>query len=337
MLQEQTFEATVGFGPAEVGARRAGCGQQRKYACTSQFVYIMTMRQVKPALIGGFVALALVGCGTQATQSVRATAAGVEPQSSTRLCDELPTLPNPGAGKCKEVPVLYRDQDGTHATSLSSIPAGVRAYGDGIGGVPLYFLRLPDGAIAPLGEFHLTSNRGPSTIYDQLGFRMMQYTDAFFDVVIVGSTDGFCIAYKMRAPFSGEVVDCAGRGDAGVAGVASYMPGTISVKDAERQVVALVAADSVPGGRRAEVLSSDLHRGPDGSLHYLVKTRRWIRNHPSTRREVGLTSVPATVERRTYKVALTGGGLSLVEQGDFFCDGRTCVPQMDRNPGGRTP
>ena len=36
MLQEQTFEATVGFGPADVGARRTGCGQKRSLTVISQ-------------------------------------------------------------------------------------------------------------------------------------------------------------------------------------------------------------------------------------------------------------------------------------------------------------
>lgn len=224
---------------------------------------------------------------------------------------------------CQSTAELFRNAKGDHPLSLAVVYSPSRVASDAPSPDEEFFLRLPGGGVIPLGPFAIWHPyKHVIEVFQQLGFRGMEREDAFLDRLIERVNGRFCVVYRMRAPFTGELSRCTRK--EGFTGKVGYQPGIVTVREAENQVCKTINLESpVPCTDIGMVI--ELRRGEDRSLYYEFKTRRQMKSLPErTVRTVGGYTVPSLQEERTYRVPLVRGPLFLEERRQVFCDGRTC-------------
>lgn len=259
--------------------------------------------------------------------SAAAKSAGDGAAEPTALCSVVHPTPIEGHF-CRSSVERFRDADGDHSVSLAVVYSPSKVVSDTPIPEQASFLRLPDGVIAPLGRFGIWHpHKHIFEVFEQLGFKGMVYEDAFLDRLIERVNGRFCVVYRMRAPFTGELSQCTR--EEGVAGKVGYRPGIVTVRQAEDQVCKTITLESpMPCTHIGMVIA--LRRAEDQSLYYEFKTRHHIKNLPElTVRTVGGYTVPSLQDARTYRVPLVPAPVLLEKRERVFCDGRTCQPVAD--------
>ena len=213
-------------------------------------------------------------------------------------------------GSCRSESFSYRSQGRTGQASLATVSTDSSVPDE----PPVkYFLRTPEGQLVALGIF---LQKGPHpSIYDRLGYGVaggggLGRTDPsiFYDRVIEPANGRYCMIYRMKGVFTGELRSCDG---IDLEGSAGYAPGVVTQRDAAAMLCNRISAEtSQPcDWNSIAVIHNALRRASDGTYHYLLVSRHRVQKKESA---AGIPYVAFEYnEERTYHVDARTGSISL--------------------------
>lgn len=183
-----------------------------------------------------------------------------------------------GGPKCQARPLLYRLKGGeVQKAELASVRIGSRDRRKYI-----QFLRLPDGEIVSLGMFSFSM--GLDEPYRSLKFStggaggLARVNPAvFFDPLIEKDADNYCLVYRMKHPFTGELRKCAEKDKP--TGVLGFANGVLKLEEARDMLVSKVTSELKKRYPTAEVRVNfaSAFRDKDDSLFYVFNTKTKLR------------------------------------------------------------
>jgi len=208
--------------------------------------------------------------------------------------------------QCSSDAILYRSDGTVTRTFVAAVFTGYRSADDM--GIPTYqyFLRTPLGRIVDLGDFP-PGRFFNDSIYGRLNYGLawgggLVRTDfsLFGDRIIERHLDRYCVVYKMKGIYSGELRDCTGTTLEGEAG---YAPGVITQSDAATQLSNRISTErSLPYTFNSiAILQNALRRDAKGTYYYRLVAR--IHQRPDE-----------LFEDRVFRLDARTGGISLLNE-----------------------
>jgi len=181
-----------------------------------------------------------------------------------------------------------------------------------------HFLRTPEGQLVSLGIF-IQKTPHPS-IYERLGYPSGPLTrrdhSIFYDRMIEPDNGRYCMVYRMKGVFTGELRSCDG---IDLEGSAGYVPGVVTQRDAAARLCNQLSVEtSLPcDGNSIGILYNALRRASDGTYHYLLVSRHRVQKMQSA---AGIPYVAFEYdEQRTYKMHAQTGSISLERVCESIC------------------
>jgi hypothetical protein len=210
-------------------------------------------------------------------------------------------------GGCNTQQILYRSKGQDKNAELAKVVIGYTRGGDVISEISNYFLYPLNEKIISLGEFR----QGNSFWVNAKLFELLQLkgTNAgvagvnpsiLYDRIV--DSDSYCVFYRLKPPFTGELRDCRGNHDS-VEGKADYAPNVMSLPTAASQACKRVEADTSRKCRNNDVeqIGASLHRDSDESLYYYIVLRRRLGENP------------VEFDYLIYRVDALGGLVTLID------------------------
>jgi len=228
---------------------------------------------------------------------------------------------NPAIQECRIETLPYRAGDTISNVQIVRLFHGTKSDFDTFKPVYTYYLRTPTNALVPFGSFGRRSDGISHEILLGLGINSSMTGGSqgmdpsmFYDVWIDRAADAYCLAYRMKLPFTGELRYCGE--EAKRTSTVSYGSGVWSWRGAMQTVCESVARES--GGRcqgnDVEPWFNVVKRNPSGDLSYIVAVRRHLVGRP----ELAKTRyfLYAQVDYLVYRFNPLNGQMALLEHTD---------------------
>jgi len=185
---------------------------------------------------------------------------------------------------CTTTDVKFQDEREVRPAKLASAFKEERRDIDVFYSVNHFALRLPDGEIRYLGEFKPWRTNQFWAIWSQsLGMtRVYSNTasdrngDELFERIISKDGNNFCVLYRMKSPFYGELKDCDGQyprvKDIGT------RPEVVAPKDAWQEACKFYMSGNIEfcGENHVSHVSTIVRRASDGELNYVVELANYF-------------------------------------------------------------
>ena len=186
-----------------------------------------------------------------------------------------------------------------------------------------HFLQTAEGELIALGPMPALARGQHVRIIRELGIGESNAGPAsrLFDVVLEKAANGYCVAYRLKPPYAGELKDCDGSGNPG--GKVGYAEGITSARGAHRAVCDLVAGAGKPcRSDGVQVMAPEVQYEPSGSMYYTIRTVERLGTFLDRKSQY---------EVRSYRVDSEGGAVRLLNKSAEDCTGNgACTPL----PGG---
>ncbi len=251
--------------------------------------------------------------------------------ASSDLCNDPEVVRQAAGIYCHSEAILYRANGSTVDSAFARVITGYKQNYDTSEAINVFFLRLPGDRIVKVEKFPYSNGFSERYIKAQLGFGPGDVAhNLLYDKVVEEIASKFCVIYRMKYPFTGEVQDCDGGHSA--QGSVGYAQGVIAVRDAIRRICAHVEAEtSRPcGDDGVHIISVSFARESGESMHYRFVSRRAVREFPELKETVGYhTTVPAEIDERTYRLDAKSSAISQLRQITMLCS-FTCKPIAGR-------
>jgi hypothetical protein len=249
------------------------------------------------------------------------------------LCKDPELLHQTPVKDCRSERVLYRSNGVTDHATIAAVVTGYQRRHDVISRNVAYFVRLPSGQLVRADNLPYPSDYtilpAQRRILQLLGIgpQSAAWND-LYDRIVEEASSQFCMIYRMKPPFVGEIQDCDGRNPQGSV---AYAPQAISAREASRTICRLIESEtSQPcGNNSVSIISTRFVRDGDGGAHYRLVARRRIREYPELKETTSYgSSIPVEYDERTYRFHIGTGQISLLSQSALLCSSR-CRPMTE--------
>ena len=251
------------------------------------------------------------------------------------LCKEPLVIETARAG-CRSEAILFRANGITSSASLVVVTTAYKRDYDVLSPILVYFLRRPDGDVVRLDKLpysgDYTQTYAQRQIRERLGFSPGAIDpNSLYDRLIEELSGRYCMIFRMKSPFSGEIQDCDGGPN--TKGSAEYEAGIITASQASRLICEHIQQETSQacGNNSVGIISNVFLRDREANISYRLVSRRTVKAYPELKETTSYgSSIPVEYDERIYELNARTGQISLLRQSAMLCGSGGCKPIAGR-------